>query len=168
MRSANIQLAAAETELGRKMTPQEYSLELAKRLQATAMLAEGLLWSAFVMRSWDAVDDLLGHAVENAERLRDPPVPFLAQKAGIQLEALIKLRPIISSRSPDWHEIQRIAHHLLESLQTDFRGKPGKDTSLADYFRNRPTLPRNPWGNAATESKRSSRKRPSRKGSKKR
>ncbi len=141
------------------MTPQEYSMELAKRLQATAMLAEGLLWCSFVMRSWNNLDDVLAYATESAEKLAEPTVPFLNHKARVQLEALKELRAVVGPGAPKWAEVQKIARRLLESLQSNCRGKPGEDASLTDSFKNRRALPPNPWADANRTAKAPPRKR---------
>lgn len=124
------------------MTPQEYTMHVAKRLRAAATLVEGLAWCALVMRSWEDLDLILARAIETASRLRTSPVvpdPHAAEQARL-LRAL--RRALQRKGGPDWAKVGALSLDLAKHLHMDDESLPSENFRLLDIFENGPPLPR--------------------------
>jgi hypothetical protein len=121
------------------VTPQQYTIDLAKRLRLTAMIAEGLLWCAFVMRSRVDLDAALRIAIRTAEHVTTAPiVPDL--QGGEQRRLLRSLqRALRAPNGPDWTTVEAAARELSALLTVDVTRIPS-GSSLPDFFGDRRAL----------------------------
>ena len=119
------------------MTPQEYTLEIAKRLHATSTLVEGLLWCAVMMRSWNELDAALKHSIRTAEHLRTSPV--VPDLRGEEQAKMLNLRhALVAPGDTDWRQVEQLCRALATLLRIE--NLPTSQRMVLDLFKNRPPL----------------------------
>jgi hypothetical protein len=106
-----------------------------------------MLWCAFIMRSWEQLDEALLRAAEGAREIQGG-TPKLAPlspplNAGAQIELLEALRAeVCGVERPDWTCIAAHARGLLALTRVDLDGLPTEDSALLDLFDGQRPLPR--------------------------
>ena len=115
-----------------RMSPQERSIELAKRLVAIQAVGHALAWYSLVQRGAPELPTLMSKVVLAAEALtgaQDLAAPVLGERQLILLKAL---QEGLSSPEPDLLRIQANARELIDLGGTDCSLLPSAETELAD------------------------------------
>jgi hypothetical protein len=111
-------------------TPQEKSIEIARRLYAIDALGQALLWCAFVMNSRDQLGEVLDLGILSADDLEKHGYP-----GGAVRICLERLRAAVADDNEiDWANVQREARNLLELLRKDSVGIPEASSRFGDIF----------------------------------
>jgi hypothetical protein len=114
------------------MTPQQHSIAIAKLLYELDRIAHGLLWCAFMMNSWDNIEEVFIRADRTIVSMADVTSGTAFDP---QLKLLREIRRSTSSPNPvNWRRVQRLARKLIESVRSDCSGLPESESTLLDLL----------------------------------